>query len=108
MNKKGDFNQDCNRTSCANSPATFYNHSTRKYYCTNCAADINEANYRDAIRLYGHELCTPCAPSVDQENLKKQELISKDGWKIKLHFSNDVPDNVRDDFMELIAKYLIN
>jgi hypothetical protein len=55
---KGKFNQECNRTACNKKGAVFYNHSTRMFYCPACAMLINEMNHSDAIRLYGHELCT--------------------------------------------------
>lgn len=55
---KGDHNELCNRTACSNRPATYYNHSTQKYYCISCAARINEYNATDALRLFGHDLCT--------------------------------------------------
>jgi hypothetical protein len=55
---KGDKGGECNRTVCKNTEAEYYNHSTRMYYCAECAVLINDANKADAIRLYGHELCT--------------------------------------------------
>jgi hypothetical protein len=59
--EKGEKNGLCNRTACQ-SPhnVIFFNHSTRKYYCPACAHDLNDDpyNHRDAMRLYGHELCT--------------------------------------------------
>jgi len=55
---KGDFNGECNRGACYRSRAVFYNHSTHKYYCPKCARLINEFNRDDAMRLYGHDLCT--------------------------------------------------
>ncbi len=55
---KGDYMGKCNRTACQQSPATYYNHSTRLYYCKECAEIINEMNHIDAIRMYSHELCT--------------------------------------------------
>ena len=54
---KGDFLGECNRTACSASPATYFNYSTRKFYCDCCALLINQANHADAIRAYGHELC---------------------------------------------------
>lgn len=54
---KGHWNGDCNRTACNKSPASYYNHSTQKYYCKECALMINEHNRADAHRLYGHDLC---------------------------------------------------
>jgi len=55
---KGIFNGNCNRTVCQEPGAVWFNHSTRMYYCQKCADLINEENYADAIRLYGHQLCT--------------------------------------------------
>lgn len=59
---KGDFEGTCNITACSTGlPATWYNHSTRKYYCESCASRLNvdEFNRRDAQRMFGHDLCTP-------------------------------------------------
>lgn len=55
---KGDLGGECYRTACSNKGANYYNHSTRKHYCKPCALLINDANRIDAMRLYGHELCT--------------------------------------------------
>jgi len=57
---KGNFNEECNITSCQKpNSATWYNYSTRKYYCQSCAIRLNtdEFNKRDAIRMFGHDLC---------------------------------------------------
>lgn len=48
----------CNRTACRAPDAFWFNHSTRKHYCENCAHDINGANRNEAREMYGHELCT--------------------------------------------------
>jgi hypothetical protein len=56
--RKGEFRGDCNRTSCINKDAVYYNHSTRLYYCVYCAVMLNQVNYSDAMRLFGHDLCT--------------------------------------------------
>ncbi|CCH01934.1 hypothetical protein FAES_3928 [Fibrella aestuarina BUZ 2] len=55
---KGQYNGTCYRSACDRHPAPWYNHSTGHYYCTTCAFDINQANHADAMRLFGHELCT--------------------------------------------------
>lgn len=55
---KGMKNGNCNRTACQKPGAVYYNHSTEKYYCAECATMINDMNRTDAIRLYGHDLCT--------------------------------------------------
>lgn len=58
---KGELNGSCNITSCQKpNSATWYNHSTRKYYCPSCARRLNndEFNKRDAMKMFGHDLCT--------------------------------------------------
>jgi len=55
---KGEKGKNCNRTCCQKPPANWFNHSTKKYYCIECAELLNECNYADAQRLYGHNLCT--------------------------------------------------
>jgi hypothetical protein len=55
---KGVFGGKCNRTVCLNQNATWYNHSTRAYYCTECAILLNNINQVDALRIFGHDLCT--------------------------------------------------
>jgi hypothetical protein len=55
---KGKYKGNCNREVCQKPGAIWYNHSTRMYYCIDCARDINEATYPESMRLYGHELCT--------------------------------------------------
>lgn len=54
---KGQLGGNCNRTSCQAPHAYWYNHSTQKYYCTNCAMTLNECN-PEGQELFGHELCT--------------------------------------------------
>ena len=58
MDNKGEFRGICYRTVCQNKPAIWFNHSTRKHYCTGCADLLNQENKRDAQQLYGHDLCT--------------------------------------------------
>jgi len=58
---KGSYKEECNLTSCQKpDSATWYNHSTRKYYCKSCAMRLNSDpyNYRDAQKLFGHNLLT--------------------------------------------------
>lgn len=58
---KGEHNGICNITRCDNNKdITWFNHSTRKYYCPSCADMLNNDPYnqRDAQRLFGHSLCT--------------------------------------------------
>lgn len=55
---KGIKNGNCNRTACQKPIASYYNHSTEKWYCADCATLINNAN-PESYRLFGHALCTP-------------------------------------------------
>lgn len=54
---KGLFGQLCNRKDCLGPGATWFNHSTKLYYCAHCAFLINRAN-PEAVAEYGHKLCT--------------------------------------------------
>lgn len=53
---KGVFKGNCNVTACQKPSATYFNYSTRKYYCAHCAYEINRVNRRHAYELYGHDL----------------------------------------------------
>lgn len=59
--EKGDYQGQCNVTRCESSePATWFNHSTRKYYCRSCAHRLNSDpfNKKYAEKRYGHDLLT--------------------------------------------------
>lgn len=58
---KGELRGECARSACRSSPATWYNKSTQRYYCLACALAINRTNRRDAMELYGTELCVPAS-----------------------------------------------
>lgn len=64
---KGTFNGECNRTACPNHGAVWFNHSTRAFYCIDCAALLNYANKVDAHRLFGHDLCTQQFPEFKNQ-----------------------------------------
>lgn len=65
--EKGEFNGKCNLTSCQTSqPATWYNHSTRLFYCKACAEKLNFINYKSALTLFGHPLCTEGLPNTKE------------------------------------------
>lgn len=58
---KGEYGGSCNITRCQRpNSATWFNHSTRKYYCRSCAHDLNydTFNCKDAMDMWGHLLCT--------------------------------------------------
>jgi hypothetical protein len=58
---KGLENGTCNRKACQAPGANWYNHSTRAFYCGNCAEVINYwAEHDEQYSLTkGHLLCTP-------------------------------------------------
>lgn len=62
---KGVYGGNCNRTTCQIPGATWFNHSTRTYYCRHCAYEINHYNRSAALRLFGHDLCTKGQPETD-------------------------------------------
>lgn len=49
---KGEQGGLCNRTACQQPPALFYNSVMRKYYCHNCAVQIERAARRDGSSFY--------------------------------------------------------
>lgn len=58
---KGTFGGTCNMSSCkSGEQATWYNHGSYAYYCSHCAHRLNADPYnkQDALRLFGHDLCT--------------------------------------------------
>ena len=56
---KGHKNGHCNRTACQSpNSVTWYNHSTRLYYCPSCANTLNMVNADWAPTKFGHALCT--------------------------------------------------
>ena len=48
----------CHKRFCNNDHDNYFNHATRRYYCSPCAEKINNENSIDSMRLYGHSLCT--------------------------------------------------
>ena len=56
---KGQFGGRCNRTACAtpDEPAQWFNQSTLRYYCANCAHLINFANFDWGLATYGGPVC---------------------------------------------------
>lgn len=89
--KKGDYDQECNRTACNNQHARFYNHSTLKYYCSSCALEINKWA-QDFKQQHRHELCVKQAPNVAEQS---PEEIAKDLFVMHLEVMPDsfIQDN---------------
>lgn len=57
---KGEYMGICNLSSCkTGDAATWYNYGSLSYYCPKCANRLNSDpfNQRDAMRLFGHDLC---------------------------------------------------
>lgn len=58
---KGEYGGSCNITACQRpNSALWYNHSTRRFYCQECATTLNNDpfNHHDSHKLFGHDLCT--------------------------------------------------
>ncbi len=53
----GIYGGACNRRVCRQSPATWFNKSTQRFYCHDCAMILNAENEADARRLGIHPLC---------------------------------------------------
>jgi len=68
---KGKWNGSCNRSACQRPGATWFNTSTRAYYCEPCARDIS----RFAKRADGFHICFPTTGDeyADRQMKFKQE-----------------------------------
>ena len=90
---KGELNGKCNITRCQSEEnVTWYNHSTRKYYCESCAKRLNndEFNKRDAMRLFGHDLCTQVVEFKARPEIEPIiDVILYDPKKDKFHKEQD-------------------
>lgn len=61
---KGYFNGPCNVSRCLAPWATWFNQSTRAYYCAMCAAQINRLNRVECKALFGNDdLCIKVSES---------------------------------------------
>jgi hypothetical protein len=54
---KGEYKGSCNRRDCLAPNAIYYNLSTRKHYCVECAVLLNDVNKADAQEMFGGPLC---------------------------------------------------
>lgn len=82
---KGAFLGTCYRGVCNNTGSTWFNHSTKQYYCVSCAASINEHNRADAMRMYKHDLCTAASPG----NLEQAARDLRDYFEYNLAGSHN-------------------
>lgn len=77
METKGEYLGRCNLTACTSGkPATWYNHGSYKHYCEDCAEKLNDDPYnkRDAMRMFGHDLCTPFNPEPTEPTKTKSSF----------------------------------
>ncbi len=54
---KGTEGGRCNRSVCLRPGAEWFNHSTKRWYCGDCARLINEVN-PEFLRDTGYSICT--------------------------------------------------
>lgn len=83
---KGEYNQECNITSCQKpNSAIWFNHSTRKYYCSSCARRLNTDPYnaKDAQKMFGHALCTlDEVKNAIEDSITTIDTISEDTYRM--------------------------
>lgn len=72
VSNKGQLDGTCYRTICDNTPALYWNKSTKKHYCVACAEMINDAIRGEAYALYGAELCQ-LDESLQEDDIKMYE-----------------------------------
>lgn len=61
--EKGRLNGLCNRSACLRPGATWFNTSTRAYYCRPCAQDITSF----AKRADGFHICFPTTGDANED-----------------------------------------
>lgn len=75
---KGKYVGSCNRSACLRPGANWYNHGSYAYYCARCAHELNEDpfNKREAMQLFGHDLCTEGEfdPNWDYKNKQPKNV----------------------------------
>lgn len=64
---KGKIGGSCNRTACQAPGATWFNTSTRAYYCEPCARDITDFTKR----AEGFHICFPSTGDAEQDRAMK-------------------------------------
>lgn len=82
---KGKLNGACNRTDCQRPGATWFNTSTRAYYCVECALDIT--NF--AKRADGFHICFPTTGDAAEDAKVKFGKMPGD--------AEDRPDGLKPD-----------
>lgn len=73
---KGEFFGSCNRSACLEPGATYYNESTRKYYCAECAEKINTHNPEFFLEN-GRPLCTNRGDVGIDKNIDLDDMLEK-------------------------------
>ena len=68
---KGQYAGSCNRTACQKPNAVYYNHSTRLYYCGECAILLNNAN-PESLKIHGNKLCTLGKGNISVNELRQE------------------------------------
>jgi hypothetical protein len=76
---KGQFNGNCNITSCQKPGANWFNHSTRAYYCSSCGNRLNKDpfNMKHSACLYdGHLLCSKVLSQEEFEDVYGESIMT--------------------------------
>lgn len=71
---KGTLGAECQRTACKNTPALYWNKSTRRHYCKKCSMEINDFARGRSYELFGAELCQ-LDESLTPERIKELEEL---------------------------------
>lgn len=99
---KGVRGGACNITACQRPDSAYwFNHSTRKWYCGDCAHELNRVN-RDAWDIYGHDLCTLWEGGYD---CKVKELGMFD-WSQRYDTAEDAFAATMEIFQHNLAKFV--
>lgn len=68
---KGKEGGSCNRTLCQASPAVWFNHGSRSWYCSDCRVDIESANRYGWQTNFQPKLGYPMFETIEMINQRK-------------------------------------
>ncbi|SDE20026.1 hypothetical protein SAMN04487996_10418 [Dyadobacter soli] len=105
---KGDYNDEYYRTACNSKPATYYNHSTEKHYCTGCAHLINLHNAADGQRLFGHDLCLLTVVTIQHPFYERNQSSTWPGLFTIRHIVQSTRRILRPDTRNIFHSQCVN
>lgn len=91
---KGSYGGWCNRTACDNDAATWYNSSTRAYYCEKCAAEINYWSRLDHNTTLCHDQSVVQSPEDIRTELDEVKAIREKAASLNANLKITAKDKI--------------